>query len=64
MTPEDRAYFATRAIEEERAAIEAQSDVARWRHEELALLYRTRAGTIRCKPGETMPEIPLALAAD
>ena len=43
MTPEDRAYFLRRADEEERAAEAAASLSARWRHEELAFLYRTHA---------------------
>jgi len=43
MTPDDRAYFLRRADEEERAAEAAASLSARWRHEELAFLYRTHA---------------------
>lgn len=43
MTPDDRDYFLRRAIEEERAAEAAASLSARWRHEELAFLYRTHA---------------------
>jgi hypothetical protein len=43
MTPDDRAYFLRRADEEERAAEAAASLSARWRHEELAFLYRSRA---------------------
>lgn len=43
MTPEDRDYFLRRSVEEERAAEAATSLSARWRHEELAFLYRTRA---------------------
>ena len=43
MTPDDRAYFLRRAMEEERAAEAAASLSARWRHEELAFLYRSHA---------------------
>ena len=43
MTPDDRAYFLRRAMEEERAAEAAASLSARWRHEELAFLYRSQA---------------------
>jgi hypothetical protein len=41
MTPDDRDYFLRRSIEEERAAEAASSLAARWRHEELAFLYRS-----------------------
>jgi hypothetical protein len=43
MTPNDRDYFLRRSIEEERAAEAAASLAARWRHEELAFLYRSHA---------------------
>lgn len=43
MTPDDRDYFLRRAMEEERAAEAAASLSARWRHEELAFLYRSKA---------------------
>jgi hypothetical protein len=43
MTPDDRDYFLRRAVEEERAAEAAASLSARWRHEELAFLYRSHA---------------------
>lgn len=43
MTPDDRDYFLRRAMEEESAAETATSLSARWRHEELAVLYRSRA---------------------
>lgn len=43
MTPDDRAYFLRRAMEEEGAAEAATSLSARWRHEELAFLYRSHA---------------------
>jgi hypothetical protein len=43
MTPDDRDYFLRRAMEEERAAEAAASLSARWRHEELAFLYRSHA---------------------
>ncbi len=43
MAPDDRDYFLRRASEEERPADAAASLSARWRHEELAFLYRSRA---------------------
>lgn len=43
MTPDDREYYLRRAMEEEQAAESATSLSARWRHEELAFLYRSRA---------------------
>lgn len=43
MTPDDRDYFLRRAMEEEQAANKATTLAARWRHEELAFLYRSRA---------------------
>jgi hypothetical protein len=43
MTPDDREYYLRRAMEEEGAAEAATSLSARWRHEELAFLYRSRA---------------------
>jgi hypothetical protein len=43
MTPDDREYYLRRATEEDRAAEAAISLAARWRHEELAFLYRSRA---------------------
>jgi hypothetical protein len=56
MTPDERDYFLRRAMEEERAAETAASLSARWRHEELAFLYRSRASG-----GETyLREIPAA----
>jgi hypothetical protein len=42
MTADDRDYFLRRASEEDVAALAAASLAARWRHEELASLYRTR----------------------
>jgi hypothetical protein len=42
MTAEDRNYYLKRAADEDEAARAAFSLAARWRHEELASLYRTR----------------------
>ena len=42
MTAEDRNYYLKRAEEEDAAARASVSLAARWRHEELASLYRTR----------------------
>lgn len=42
MTAEDRDYYLRRADEEDVAARNAASLAARWRHEELASLYRMR----------------------
>lgn len=51
MTPDDRNYFLRRAMEEESAAETATSLPARWRHEELAVLYRSCAnGKIPSRP--------------
>jgi hypothetical protein len=41
--PDDRDYFSRRALEEEKAAAAATSLKARWKHEELAILYWSRA---------------------
>lgn len=43
MTLEDRDYCLKRAGQEDEAALAAASLTARWRHEELAGLYRLRA---------------------
>jgi len=43
MTAEDRDYFLDRAAQEDQAALAATSLKARWVHEELAMLFRTRA---------------------
>jgi hypothetical protein len=43
MTAEDRDYYLDRAAQEDKAAVAAASLKARWLHEELAMLYRTRA---------------------
>lgn len=55
----DRDYFLTRAMQEEEAALAASSLSARWRHEELAGLYRIRAARIerdeRVEAGEVAP---------
>ena len=40
---DDAGYFRTRALQEQVAAQGATSDVARRRHEELAMLYRFRS---------------------
>jgi hypothetical protein len=53
MTPDDRDYFLRRSVEEERAAEAATSLSARWRHEELAFLYRSHANG----DGEHRPEL-------
>lgn len=42
MNADDREYFLRRASEEEEAARASVSLTARWRHEELASLYRMR----------------------
>ena len=42
MNAEDREYYLKRASEEDAAALAATSLAARWRHEELASLYRAR----------------------
>lgn len=42
MNSDDREYFLKRASEEDQAALDAVSLAARWRHEELASLYRMR----------------------
>lgn len=52
MTPDDRDYFLRRAAEEERAAEAAASLSARWRHEELAFLYRSHANGDIGRPPE------------
>jgi hypothetical protein len=43
MKAEDRDYYLKRASQEDDAALSAASLTARWRHEELASLYRLRA---------------------
>jgi hypothetical protein len=45
MTADDRDYFLRRASEEDEAARVSASLAARWRHEELASLYRMRVLT-------------------
>jgi hypothetical protein len=45
MTADDRDYFLRRASEEDEAARASASLAARWRHEELASLYRVRVLT-------------------
>ena len=42
MNADDREYFLRRASEEDEAARASLSLTARWRHEELASLYRLR----------------------
>jgi hypothetical protein len=42
MNADDRDYYLRRASQEDEAARAAVSLSARWRHEELASLYRTR----------------------
>lgn len=58
MTPDDRDYFLRRAAEEERAAEAATSLSARWRHEELALLYRAHADGRECAPEPLLRSFP------
>jgi len=45
MNSEDRDYYLRRAAEEDEAARASVSLSARWRHEELASLYRLRVMT-------------------
>jgi hypothetical protein len=42
MNADDRDYYLRRAAQEDEAALAATSLAARWRHEELASLYRMR----------------------
>jgi len=42
MNADDREYYLKRASQEDQAARDAVSLAARWRHEELASLYRMR----------------------
>jgi hypothetical protein len=42
MNADDRNYYMRRASQEDEAALAATSPAARWRHEELASLYRMR----------------------
>lgn len=54
----DRDYYLTRANQEDEAARSAASLAARWRHEELAGLYRLRAGRLdRELGGEASAEV-------
>lgn len=54
----DRDYYLTRANQEDEAARSAASLAARWRHEELAGLYRLRAARLdRELEGETSTEV-------
>ena len=54
----DRDYYLTRANQEDEAARSAASLAARWRHEELAGLYRLRAARLdRELQGETSAEV-------
>jgi hypothetical protein len=46
MTADDRNYYLKRAADEDEAARTAFSLAARWRHEELANLYRMRVVTL------------------
>jgi hypothetical protein len=63
MTADDREYYLKRVEQEEQAARDAVSIAARWRHEELAGLYRIRilafdnAGDEGCAPGSFQPFI-------
>ena len=59
----DRHYFLNRAAQEEEAALAAASLTARWRHEELAGLYRLRAA--RLEPVEPTAEtVPAFILLD
>ena len=51
----DRDYFLERALQEEEAALAASSLSARWRHEELAGLYRLRAARIERESSDASP---------
>jgi hypothetical protein len=57
MNARDRDYFLDRAAQEDKAALAATSLKARWVHEELAMLYRTRARcpTVGSNDDEQMP---------
>jgi hypothetical protein len=58
MTRDDRDYFLRRAMEEERAAEAAASLSARWRHEELAFLYRSHANGTHEGPEPVLRVLP------
>jgi hypothetical protein len=49
---EDADYFARRALEEDAAARRATCRAARERHEELAAMYRFRAGAVSARPAD------------
>jgi hypothetical protein len=46
MRDDDARYHSRRALEEEEAARKAVCEAARHRHQELAMTYRYRAGTV------------------
>jgi hypothetical protein len=56
MKAEDRDYYLKRASQEDEAACNAASLSARWRHEELASLYRLRAQQIARTEDEVAPD--------
>jgi hypothetical protein len=56
MKADDRDYFLKRAEQEDEAARNAAALCARWRHEELASLYRLRVQQLARTEGEVAPE--------
>ena len=56
MKADDRDYYLKRASQEDEAAINAASLSARWRHEELASLYRLRANHLARTEDEVAPD--------
>ena len=50
MTEDDATYFRRRALQEQLAAQNAASNVARDRHDELATMYRFRAAMLTTHP--------------
>ena len=55
MQSDDRDYYLRRASEEDEAARAAASLSARWRHEELASLYRMRVSLLG--PANGVPDV-------
>jgi hypothetical protein len=56
MSGDDRDYFLNRASQEDEAALNAASLSARWRHEELASLYRLKAQQLAPTDDEAAPD--------
>ena len=56
MMADDRDYYLKRASQEDKAALNATSLAARWRHEELASLYRLRAQHLTRTEDEVAPD--------